>query len=79
MLICPVIFVDPVAPTIKVLLSWKFNSSTILQAKFRIHQQKFIEQLSMGHANEALSTLRNEIAPLQINVKEVKRLSGTVS
>ena len=50
----------------------------LLQARFRILQQKFIEQLSSGQSNEALDTLRNELAPLQINFKEVKRLSGAV-
>ncbi len=53
-----------------------WGSAFDLQAKFRILQQKYIELLGSGQANAALETLRNQIAPLQINFKEVKRLSG---
>ena len=48
----------------------------ILQAKFRILQQKFVEQNNRGETAAALQTLRKELAPLQINRREVKRLSG---
>lgn len=48
----------------------------LLQAKFRIWQQKFIEQIADGDTTGALQTLRKDLAPMQIHSKEIKRLSG---
>lgn len=48
----------------------------LMQAKFRILQQKYVEQIMGGDTQGALKTLRQELAPMQINSKEVKRLSG---
>lgn len=49
---------------------------SLKQATFRILQQKYVEQVMAGNTQGALLTLRQDLAPMQINSKEIKRLSG---
>ena len=62
---------------------WQFSGLNprclLLQAEFRILQQKYVEQVMAGDTQGALKTLRQELAPMPINPKKVKRLAGAAT
>lgn len=54
------------------------DKKAVKSASFLILEQKFLELLKRDKLNSALITLRNEIAPLQINVNRVHELAACI-
>ena len=48
----------------------------MLQARFLIMQQKYIEAIERGDMTGALRCLRKELAPLKINEPQLRKLAG---
>ena len=51
----------------------------VAQARFWILRQKYVEALQAEDVQLALATLRQELAPLQVNTPEVRALAGAPS
>ncbi|XP_024025983.1 WD repeat-containing protein 26 homolog [Morus notabilis] len=54
------------------------DENSVKVATFLILEQKFLELLKIGQYNAALSTLRNELVPLRINISQVHELAASV-
>ncbi|XP_053405443.1 WD repeat-containing protein 26-like [Mercenaria mercenaria] len=52
------------------------KSDSILEMRFLIMEQKFLELLEDGHVLEALQCLRHELTPLKYNTERVHELSS---
>ncbi|THH10834.1 hypothetical protein EW145_g1054 [Phellinidium pouzarii] len=54
------------------------NGENLREARFLISQQKYLELLEVQSVNAALHVLRNELAPLNIDVDELHSLSSLI-
>lgn len=52
------------------------NNNTLVEMKFILLEQKYLEHLEAGRALDALHVLRNELTPLQHDTPRVHRLSA---
>jgi hypothetical protein len=48
------------------------------EARFLIHQQRYLELLDEGSTTSALSVLRNDLAPLNVDPEQLQQLSRYV-
>ncbi|KAI5121012.1 hypothetical protein M0805_005958 [Coniferiporia weirii] len=54
------------------------NGDNLREAQFLISQQKYLELLEVQSVNAALHVLRNELAPLNIDIDELHSLSSLI-